>query len=322
MKHVVIIAGPTAVGKTDLSVQLAKHYCTEIISCDSMQIYRQMAIGSAKPSVQEMQGVPHHLMDFVAPTEKYSVSDYAMAARAEISRLHEQSKMPLITGGTGLYVNSLLYKMDFSSAKPDLALRHTLQARIESEGLEALYSELKVLSPEAAKKIHPNNVHKVLRALEIALSGQGHKDFATDPLPETAYTPILVVLTRHREELYERINQRVDIMLQLGLVEEVKALMALGLTSDDQSMKGIGYKEVIGYLVGAYDYNTMVELLKQNTRRYAKRQLTWFRRYNHAIWINLSEIPLAIDQFDAIIKEIEQRQGCSGNLNPPDQQRT
>lgn len=322
MSRIVIIAGPTAVGKTELTVRLAKHYGTEIINCDSMQIYQEMAIGSAKPSPEEMGGIKHHLMDFVSPADRYSVSEYAVAARQVIASLLAEGRLPLVTGGTGLYVNSLLYAMDFSGAKPSPELRGQLQQRLEAEGLPALYAQLMQLAPEAAEKIHPNNVHKVLRALEIALGGERQRDFATELVKETAYEPLLIVLTRNREELYARVNQRVEIMLQQGLIEEVKKMMDLGLTAEDQAMKGIGYKEVMGYLSGDYDYPTMVETLKQSTRRYAKRQLTWFRRYPEAVWINLSDFPLANDQFNAIIEEIERRQGCSGNDNPPNQQRT
>ena len=301
----------SAVGKTDLAVRIAKHYHTEIINCDSMQIYKEMCIGSAKPLKHEMGGISHNLMDFVNPITNYSVSDYAHAASLEIQRLHAAGQLPIVTGGTGLYVNSLLYQMDFSGAKPNRELREQLTTKLENEGLASLYNELADISPEAATKIHPNNKHKILRALEISLSGENHKDFTRDPLPISTYKPILIVLSRNREELYHRINQRVDIMLESGLIEEVKHLMNLGLTENHQSMKGIGFKEVIGHLRGEYSYDTMVEVLKQNTRRYAKRQLTWFNRYEQAIWINLSEIPLANNQFDAIIEEIELRQSCS-----------
>lgn len=304
MKNIVIIAGPTAVGKTATTVSLAKHFDTEIISADSMQIYQKMLIGSAKPTLEEQQGIKHHLMDCVDPFVPYSVSDYQKDAKGIIAQLHEEGRLPIVTGGTGLYINSLLYQMDFSGSSRDEAPRLALQARLAAEGLPALYAELERLAPAAAARMHPNNVHKVLRGLEMAQGGGEIKNFATDLVPETAYNPILIVLTRDRQELYDRINLRVDLMLEGGLIEEVKSLMALGLTAEHQSMKGIGYKEVIAHLNGQSTYQEMVETLKQNSRRYAKRQLTWFKRYASGIWINLSEIPDPNEQINAIIEVI------------------
>lgn len=321
-KQVIIVAGPTAVGKTELTVRLAKYLDTHVINCDAMQIYQHMQIGSAKPSLAEQGGITHHLMDFVSPLEPYSVSDFARAARQTIAALHQLGKVPIITGGTGLYVNSLLYAMDFSGQGPDLELRHQLSQRLESEGLGALYRDLVQMAPQVAEKIHPNNRHKVLRGLEIALSGGDKGDFSKDLVRESAYEPLLLLLNRDREELYQRIDLRVEIMLQQGLIAEVQALMDLGLNESHQSMKGIGYKEVIGYLKGDMEYETLVAVLKQNSRRYAKRQLTWFRRYPEGIWINLSDLPDANAQFSAIIEEIERRKDCSGNDHPPNQQRT
>ncbi|NPE21907.1 tRNA (adenosine(37)-N6)-dimethylallyltransferase MiaA [Fusibacter sp. A1] len=306
-KPVIIIAGPTAVGKTEATIALAKDLDTEIISCDSMQIYKGMTIGSAKPTIEEQQGIRHHLMDFLDPHEPYSVSDYSLAAKSIIKELHDRGKVPIVTGGTGLYVNSLLYDMPFSEKSADSALRVNLEKELQQIGPIAFHQKLKDLDPSSASRIHFNNTRKVMRALEIVLQGGSPEDFKTDLIPETSYLPHLFVLNRDRDELYERINLRVEIMLEAGLLDEVRCLMELGLTSDHQSMKGIGYKEVIAYLNGTYDYEVMVDTLKQNSRRYAKRQLTWFRRYNQANWLNLSEFDGKLQAINGIMEAVKSR---------------
>jgi tRNA dimethylallyltransferase len=281
MPKIVILAGPTAVGKTDLSIALAKAMDTEIISADSVQIYQQLNIGSAKPTAEEMDGVRHHLIDFVPPTEKYSVSDYTRDAKREIKRLHDVGKTPLIVGGTGLYINALLYDMNFGESMGDSEYRQHIETYAKVHGPEALHAKLRQVDPDAAERIHQNNIRRVVRALEINhVSGQKTNDFATVPALTKDYKIYLFGLTRDREKLYARINKRVDLMLMQGLVEEVANLKKMGLDDSFQSMQGIGYKEVLGYLNHLYDYDMMVSLLKQSSRRYAKRQMTWFRRYD------------------------------------------
>lgn len=286
--QIIIITGPTAVGKTDLTVQLAKQLNSEIISADSMQIYRDMQIGTAAPSKAEMQGIPHHLIGFVDPADNYSVAQYANDARTVIEQLLARNKVPIITGGTGLYINSLLYKMDFSDVRSDPVLRAEITRFYETWGETALYERLKQCNSKAAHSIHPNNIQRLIRAIEIAEMGQAQGTFKTDLILENSYQPLLIVLSRDRQELYARINQRVNIMLANGLVQEIEHLKACGLNQSHQAMQGIGYKETLAYLAGDYSLDRAVDLIKRNSRRYAKRQLTWFRRYDFAKWYNIN----------------------------------
>jgi len=287
-KDVLIIAGPTAVGKTELSLTLAEDLNGEIISADSVQIYKGMNIGSATPSNDELNRVNHHLINIVEPFEDYNVAMFSNDARALIEDIQSRGKLPIVVGGTGLYINSLMYEMDFSEQVKDENLRKELREFADEEGKDKLHERLKTLDPTAAKKIHKNNIKRVIRALEInLLTGEQMGNFKKDPIKTTDFNPILICLKRNRKLLYVRINKRVDQMLEEGLIEEVKQLEDKGLTTNDTSMKAIGYKEVLGYLKGKYDYDIMVEVLKKNTRNFAKRQLTWFRRYDDATWIDL-----------------------------------
>lgn len=289
-KPVVIIAGPTAVGKTDISIEIAKGLEGEIISADSMQIYKYLNIGSAKPTEEEMQNIPHYLIDEIDPRAEFSVSEYRSLAKEYIEKVAYRNKLPIIAGGTGLYVNSLLYDMDFSNTSSDKEIRERLTGEYEKYGSEYLHNRLKEVDTEAAERIHPNNVKRVIRALEIFYStGETTKDFSKDLIENQDYNFILIGLNRDRKLLYERINMRVDIMFDQGLLEEVQDLVNMGLRVEDVSMKGIGYKEVIGYLDGEYDLSYAKELIKKNTRRYAKRQLTWFKRYDSMKWFNLDD---------------------------------
>lgn len=288
MNKLIIIAGPTAVGKTDLSIALAKELNTEIISADSVQIYKGLDIGSAKPTKEEMQGIPHHLMDFLPPEMPFSVSDYVKGAKSEISRLHALGKTPVVVGGTGLYINGLLYDMTFGETHSDDAFREQMEQVYRECGVEALHERLIQCDPDAANRIHPNNVKRVIRALEIVhVTGKPMGDFAIDLVPTQDYEVILVVLTRDRETLYDRINKRVLMMFEVGLLDEVKKLKNLGLDDSYQSMQGIGYKEVLAYLNGLITYETLVDEIQKGSRHYAKRQLTWFKRYTNSIVINL-----------------------------------
>lgn len=291
MKPVIIIAGPTAVGKTEITLELVKQVGGEIISADSMQIYRRMDIGSAKPSAQELAAVPHHLIDVVDPDQPFTVSDFQCRAREAIRSILAKDKVPVVSGGTGLYINSLIYDMDFSGTASDDTYRKVLQEFARTEGTEALYQRLVSQDPEGAAAIHPNNIHRVIRALEInEIGGVRKADFARSPEPNREFSFIFVCLTRPRNELYDRINQRVDLMLAAGLLSEVEQLRASGLHRGLQSMQGIGYKELLGCLEGQFSYEEAVSSIKQNSRHYAKRQLTWFKRYEQAHWLDLSAV--------------------------------
>lgn len=305
-KTIVILVGPTAVGKTQLSIDLAKELNGEIISCDSMQIYKHFDIGSAKPTVEEMDGIKHYLIDEIDPFTNFSVSDYQQKAKEYIEEIFSKGKLPIITGGTGLYVNSLIYDMDFSNSASDPDYRKQLEQIAEDKGNEFVHEMLKEIDPRSYKTLHFNNLRKVIRALEIHhVTGKTIDDFSTDLKKTSDYDYILIGLTRNRKRLYVRINKRVDLMMEMGLIEEVKKLKEMGLNESNTSMQGIGYKEIIPYLDGKYDYETMISVLKQNSRRYAKRQMTWFRRYDDLHWFDydLFEDHESIKQ--AIIKLIE-----------------
>ncbi|MGL6105031.1 tRNA (adenosine(37)-N6)-dimethylallyltransferase MiaA [Romboutsia sp.] len=285
----IILTGPTAVGKTDLSIKLAKELNAQIISADSMQIYKHMDIGSAKVTPEEMDNVKHYLIDEVTPDYTFSVSEFQERADKYISEISEKGKKVLVTGGTGLYLNSLIYNMDFAKSDADNELREQLRIELEENGIEYMHNKLKELDNEASERIHKNNTKRVIRALEVALSGGKMNDFSNDLKFNEKYKPIIIVLNRDREHLYQRINKRVDIMMESGLIEEVKELLAMGYTKDMISMQGIGYKEIIKYLDGEYTLEEAVEIIKRDSRRYAKRQLTWFRRYEDAKWFDLDE---------------------------------
>ncbi|MBN2796346.1 MAG: tRNA (adenosine(37)-N6)-dimethylallyltransferase MiaA [Clostridia bacterium] len=289
-KRVIFLVGPTAVGKTDMAIDLANALHGEIISSDSMQIYKHFDIGSAKPTPEELSRAPHHMIDVVDPFDNFSVSEYQEMAKKCIEDVFSRGKVPIIAGGTGLYVNALLYDMDFSNTNSDPEYREALEALAEDKGNEYLHDMLKEMDPEAAKRIHFNNTRKVIRALEInKVTGQPCADFSTDLKPTEDYDVLLIGLTRNRKRLYVRINKRVDLMMDMGLIEEVKKLKEMGLSALNTAMQGIGYKEVIPYLDGLYDKESMISTIKQNSRRYAKRQMTWFRRYEDMHWFDYDQ---------------------------------
>lgn len=285
----IILTGPTAVGKTDLSIKLAKDMDAEIISADSMQIYEYMDIGSAKVTEEEMQGVKHYLIDEVKPDYPFSVSEFQQRAKKYICEINEKGKCVLVTGGTGLYLNSLIYNMDFAQSDANNELREELQNQLAEKGIDYMHNKLKELDEESANRIHKNNTKRVIRALEVCLSGKKMNDFSSDLKFNEEYQPIIIVLNRDREHLYQRINMRVDIMLKNGLVEEVKKLLSMGFKKDMISMQGIGYKEILKYLDGEYTYEEAIEIIKRDSRRYAKRQITWFKRYKTAKWFDLDQ---------------------------------
>ncbi|CEP46563.1 tRNA (adenosine(37)-N6)-dimethylallyltransferase MiaA [Paraclostridium sordellii] len=303
----VILTGPTAVGKTNLSIQLAKKLNMDIISADSMQIYKYMDIGSAKVTDKEMQGVKHYLIDEVKPDFSFSVSEFQQRANNYIKEIVEQGKLPLVTGGTGLYLNSLIYNMDFAKSDADNELRESLRIELEEKGIDYMHDKLKKLDKEAASRIHKNNTKRVIRALEVCLSGKKMNDFSNDLKLNDKYEPIIIVLDRDRKHLYERINLRVDIMIKEGLVEEVKKLLNMGYSKNLISMQGIGYKEIIKYLDKEYTFEEAIEIIKRDSRRYAKRQLTWFRRYENAKWFDLDQYNNGQILLDDVITYIEKK---------------
>ncbi len=254
-----------------------------------MQLYKYMDIGSAKPTAEERAEAVHHLVDEIDPKEPFSVAKYAKMAKDAIADIFSRGKTPIVSGGTGLYLNSLLYDMDFGNAQKNDELRETLEKEAELFGPEYIYGKLRELDPEAANRIHPNNIKKVIRALEAASSGNKITDFTNCSKRCTDYDAVLIGLTRNREELYARINLRVDNMIEEGLFKEVENLLEMGLAEEDISMKGIGYKEIIGFFDGLYDRDEAIRLIKQNSRHLAKRQLTWFRRYEDMKWFNISD---------------------------------
>ena len=285
----IILTGPTAVGKTDLSIKLSKELNAEIISADSMQIYKYMDVGSAKVTKEEMDGVCHYLIDEVTPDYSFSVSEFQERANNYIKEITDKGKNVLVTGGTGLYLNSLIYNMDFAKSDANEELREQLRLELEENGIDYMHNKLRELDSDAADRIHKNNIRRVIRALEVDLSGKKMNDFSNDLKINEKYKPIIIVLNREREHLYKRIDKRVDIMMENGLIEEVKNLLNMGYTKDMISMQGIGYKEIIKYLEGEYELDEAIEIIKRDSRRYAKRQLTWFRRYDDAKWFNLDE---------------------------------
>jgi tRNA dimethylallyltransferase len=301
-QKLLVIIGPTAVGKTNLSIEMAKRYNGEIISGDSMQIYRGMDIGTAKITKDEMQGIPHHLIDIKEPEENFSVAEFQLLVRAKINEIAKRGKLPIIVGGTGLYIQSVIYDYQFSDVPGDEAFRLELEERAKQIGNEALYKELQAVDPESAAQIHPNNVRRVIRALEIFhLTGKTMQDFQRKQQPDLMYETALVGLSMEREKLYERINRRVDIMVEQGLLEEVKSLYNQGLRNC-QSIQAIGYKEIYDYLDGSVTWEEAVEQLKQNSRRYAKRQLTWFRNKMDVQWFDMTYV----NNFAKKIVEISQ----------------
>lgn len=301
-----VIAGPTAVGKTAISIELAKNLNGEIISTDSMQIYKQMDIGSAKISTEEMDGITHHLIDFLNPKNEFSVSDFKELALKAINDIQSRGKLPILTGGTGLYINSIICSMNFAQSEKDEDYRKELESISLEKGNEYLHSLLKEIDIESYNSIHHNNVKRVIRALEVYKStGKPFSDFKEENNIYTCpYELYYFVLNMDREKLYERINYRVDLMINNGLLEEVKHLKASGLTGEYQSMKGIGYKEILSYLNNDIDLDTAIDLVKQGSRNYAKRQITWFKKDPRAVFIDKDKFNDEPDIVDFVIKKI------------------
>lgn len=286
-----VLVGPTAIGKTALSLQLAKHLNAEIISGDSMQVYRRMNIGTAKLMPEDRQGIPHHLIDICEPEHPFSVSEFQRLCTEAIHDITSRGKLPMIVGGTGLYVESVCYGFTFQEQGADETFRTQMREYAATHGNEALHAKLAAADPVTAAKLHPNDLVRVIRALEIhhvtgrplsAQQGQSRGDDKSSP-----YRLCIIGLTMDREKLYRRIDQRVDEMLEAGLVNEVKDLLASGVRRDAVSMRGLGYKEIAAYLAGEMDYETAVGVLKRDTRHFAKRQLSWFRHMKSLEWVDV-----------------------------------
>ena len=285
-KQVIAIVGPTASGKTDLSVALAQAVHGEIINGDSMQVYRELDIGTAKITEEEMQGVPHHYFDVLEPTDSFSVAEYQRDVRTYIDEIVSRDKTPIIVGGTGLYVQSVLYDFRFTDEGSDESVRKQLEEEASIVGKEAMHQRLLAVDPKSAKEIHPNNVRRVIRALEIyEVTGQTKSEIDQKRGQKKMYPSTIFGLSMPREQLYERINLRVDLMIRDGLEEEVHALYQKGIR-DTQAMRGIGYKEWIPYFEGRMTKEEVIEQIKKHTRQYAKRQLTYFRNKLDVVWLD------------------------------------
>lgn len=287
-KPLIILTGPTAVGKTKASIGLAKAVDGEIISADSMQVYRHMDIGSAKIKPEEMEGIPHHLIDVLDPDDEFHVVKFQQLAKKAMREIWERGHIPIVTGGTGFYIQALLYDIDFDENEKEDACRKELEAYAKEHGAEALHEKLAFVDPASAEMIHPNNIKRVIRALEFyEQTGKRISEHnETQRQRESPYAFAYFVLTDDRAHLYERINRRVDQMIEEGLVNEVQALKDKGYTKQLVSMQGLGYKEILDYLDGNCTLEEAIYTIKRDTRHFAKRQLTWFKRERDVIWIN------------------------------------
>ena len=303
MKNTVyIISGPTASGKSLIAYYLAKRINGEVVNCDSIQLYKYMDIGSAKPSEKAMSEIKHHLYSIEDPSVNMTVADYRKLAIAAIDDILARGKTPIVCGGTGLYLNAILYDMDFGSAPDDLERRQELEELASERGALYMHSYLQGLDPDAASRIHPNNTRKIIRAIEAYEHGKGIKDLSECEI-NPDYDFKFYALTMEREWLYERINRRVSRLISEGLVDEVSGLLRRGYTEDLPSMKAIGYKEIIGFLDGEYDLFDAKDLIMKNTRHYAKRQYTWLKRYDFVEWIEIRKGETVGEIVDRILGE-------------------
>lgn len=287
-KTVVAIVGPTAVGKTELGIEIAKKLNGEIISGDSVQVYKGMNIGSAKVTTKEMQGIAHHLLDIKNPDEDYTAADFKVQVASLVEEITSRRRMPIIVGGSGLYIQAALYDYNFPDIKKDEEVTERLEQEVETSGMEGVFERLKQVDPEQAEKIHPNNIRRVIRALEIyETTGKTKSAWEKEQTFESPYNVIFIGLEMERERLYERINYRVDLMMEQGLIDEVQTLYNQGYKNTN-AMRAIGYKELIPYLEGKDALEDAIETLKRNSRRYAKRQYTWFRNKLDISWYSVT----------------------------------
>ena len=304
-KPMIILTGPTAVGKSALSVELAKKINGAVISADSMQVYRHMDIGSAKITPEEMQGVTHYMIDELEPDEEFHVVRFVTMAKEYLKEIYADGKIPIIAGGTGFYIQALLYDIDFTEQQCDETYRRQLEDLAREHGAEYLHGILREVDPASAEAIHANNIKRVIRALEFYhLSGKKISEHnETERQKQSPYNFAYFVLTDERAKLYERIDRRVDAMIEAGLVEEVKKLKSMGCTRDMVSMQGLGYKEILDYLNGDLSLEEAIRILKRDTRHFAKRQITWFKREKDVIWVNRPEF----EGENAILAYIEEQ---------------
>lgn len=312
MKPLIILTGPTAVGKTELSIRLAKAVNGEIISADSMQVYKKMDIGTAKIRPEEMQGVKHYLIDCLEPDEDFNVVLFQKMAKDAMEKIYDAGHIPIIAGGTGFYIQALLYDINFDNVNEESEYRKYLKDIADKEGNEVLHGMLAKVDEKSAKDIHPNNVKRVIRALEyFHQTGKKISEHNEEQSQNVSpYNFVYFVLNDDRKLLYERIDRRVDEMFEEGLEQEVKRLIDSGLTRENISMQGIGYKEMFDYFDSMYDIDTAKELIKQDTRHFAKRQLTWFRREKDVTWINYENYNHSKDDMlEAMIEIIKNKQG-------------
>ena len=309
----VVLTGPTAVGKTDLSIALAKRIDGAIISADSMQVYKYMDIGSAKIMPDEMQGIPHYLVDELRPDEEFNIVRFQKMAKAALHKIYADGQIPILVGGTGFYIQSLLYDIDFTAEKEDTSYREALTAFAKENGNHALHEKLKEIDPVSYETIHENNVKRVIRALEFYhLSGypiSSHNE--KERKKSSPYRSAYFVLTDERTHLYKRIDKRVDLMIEAGLVGEVQKLKEMGMKKDMVSMQGLGYKEIFDYLAGRTTLEEAIYIIKRETRHFAKRQLTWFRRERDVIWFDKSAYQYDDKRIlDDMIKQLKDKGVC------------
>ena len=299
---VIVICGPTASGKTALSIALAKKINGEIVSCDSMQIYEDMNIGTAKPTIEEMQGIKHYLIGYVSPEQRYRVAEYKKDAKKAIKEILEKGKVPIVVGGTGLYIDSLIYEIEYQDIKLDEQYRKQLEIEVEEKGLETLYKKANIIDEPAMQKISPTDKKRILRVLEIyhATGKTKTEQEIESRKKEVEYDYKVYALNWERQKLYERINKRVDMMIEQGLIEEVQAILQK-YHEFPTAMQGLGYKEVVEYLKGMLTKEEMIDKIKMETRRYAKRQLTWFRKNKQTIWLQAEDTTQK--NIDIILKE-------------------
>lgn len=309
MNNLIVLTGPTAVGKTDISIQLAKAIGGEIISADSMQVYKYMDIGSAKVKKEEMDGIPHHLIDIIEPKDGFDVTIFKKLALEAITHIYSRGHIPIIVGGTGFYIQAILYDIDFSDNEDVSVYRKELEDIALENGAMYLHNMLALVDPESAKSIHPNNTKRVIRALEYYKNtGNKISTHNNEQREHTSpYNFAYFVLNDDRDKLYQRIDLRVDKMLEAGLLEEVRHLKDMGLTKDMVSMQGIGYKELLAYLEGEYSLEEAIYIIKRDSRRYAKRQLTWFRREKDVIWLDRTKLGEDNAILDYIIDLLKKR---------------
>lgn len=311
-----IIVGPTAAGKTAFSIELALALKTEVITADSMQVYRKMDIGTAKPTLAERKGVVHHGIDLVETYEPFNVTDFRRYARNVIADMHSRGLLPVLAGGTGFYVQAVIEQFLFPAGDADWTLRHKLEAEAEKIGRQALHDRLAAIDPETARRLHPNDLRRVVRALEVyertgtTLSEHIRRRKQAAPL----YDILMFGLTRPREQLYERINERVHEQIKAGLIDEVRNVMEQGhslqgveLDAHQVAMKGLGYKEIVGYLKGQYSLDEAIALLQRDTRRFARRQMTWFRADKRIRWLDLSRYDSLKDAIEPVLQAVREK---------------